>query len=331
MFDSPYFLFIFLAVGILLFFVLRSIEKNLQQNIDKSKSLVDDFFCVFVLSLMPWVYISILLLAGSYTLSLVTGGWATIRDAVVLILGTYQGAVTLTAIGNFIISHTKVSRKRERKLLHVFSRLLSLLVWIIGILFLLSNFGINITALLAGFGIGGVAIAFAFQNILKDLFSYFTILLDEPIREGDIVHVAGQEGTVKHIGIKTTRLTATGGEEIVIANDTIASSELKNYGTAKRRRISFSLFLEHDNTQTKLSKLPDQFIDLVNNIEGLEHKSTYIKSITAAGIELTTIYFVKNRDFELHRNTRTGLYLAIHKLFVKEKIKLAQADIVANQ
>jgi len=331
MFHSPYVLLVFLAVGILLFFVLRSIERRLQNNIDKSKSLVDDFFSVLVLSLMPWVYILILLLAGSYTLDFIGGGSGNIRDAVILILGTYQGIVTLSAIGNFVISHTKVSRKREKKLFTVFSKLLALVIWTIGILFLLSNFGINITALLAGFGIGGVAIAFAFQNILRDLFSYFTILLDEPIKEGDIVEVAGREGTVKHIGIKTTRLKATGGEEIVIANDTVTSSDLKNYGTAKTRRVSFSLFLEHNNSQTKLSKLPEQLKTLVGSIEGLEHKATYIKSITAAGIELATIYYVESRNFQLHRDTRTELHLAIHKLFTKEKIKLVKADIVANQ
>lgn len=331
MFHSPYALFGFLAVGIILFFVLRSLEKKLQNDISESESLVDDFFGIFVLSLMPWVYISILLLAGSYTLDFIDPSWSKIRNALILLLGTYQGVVTFTAIGNFVITHANISQKREKKLLRVFSRLFGIVAWIIGLLFVLSNFGININALLAGFGIGGIAIAFAFQNILRDLFSYFTILLDEPIKEGDIVQVAGREGTVKHIGIKTTRLKATGGEEIVIANDTIASSDLKNYGTAKKRRVSFSLFLEQDNTQTKLAKLPNQLTELVSNIEGLEHKATYIKSITAAGIELATIYYVKNRNFQLHRDTRNELHLGIHKLFTTEKIKLVKADIVANQ
>ncbi len=331
MFHSPYALLGFLGIGIILFFVLRSIENKLQTNINESKSLVDDFFSVFVLSLMPWVYILILLLAGSYTLDFISSSWDSFRNALILILGTYQGIVTLTAIGNFIISHTDISKRREEKLFNIFSKLLSAVVWLVGILFLLSNFGIDITALLAGFGIGGVAIAFAFQNILRDLFSYFTILLDQPIKEGDVVEVAGREGTVKHIGVKTTRLKATGGEEIVIANDTIATAELKNYGTARKRRVHFSLFLEQDNTQNKLAKLPKQFEELITTIDGLEFKATYLKSITAAGIELTTIYYVKNRNFALHRETRTALNLAIHKLFTKEKIKLVKADIVANQ
>lgn len=330
MFESPLILLAFLAVGILLFFILRSIESNLSNKISESTSLLDDFFSVFVLSLKPWVYISIVLIAGSYTLNL-NPTVEQARDALILILGTYQGILTLSNIGSFLLTHVKTSDKHGAKIFNVLSKLISMIVWIVGILFLLSNFGVNITALLAGFGIGGVAIAFAFQNILRDLFSYFTILLDEPIKEGDVVEVAGREGTVKHIGIKTTRLKSTGGEEIVIANDTIATNDLKNYGKAKRRRVSFVLFLDHTNTQAKLTKLPEQMEKIVTSIDGLEFNSSYIRSISAAGIELRVIYHVKNRVFKLHRETQNQLNLEIHKLFTKEKIKLVVADIVANQ
>ncbi len=330
MFDSPVVLLAFLAIGIVLFFVLQKIEKQMKLSVSKSDSLVDDFFAVFVLSLQPLVYISLVLLAGTFTLDM-SDSMGRIRDGLILVLGTYQVVVTVTKIGEFIFQHTKNTDRYEKKLLNIFSNLFAFVAWIIAILFVLSNFGVNISALLAGFGIGGIAVAFALQNILRDLFSYLTILLDEPVREGDIVEVDGQEGTIKHIGIKTTRLKATGGEEIVIPNSTITSQDLVNYGTAKKRRVSFSLFLEHANAQTKLTKLPKQFETLISSIEGLEFKSCYIKSITAAGIELATIYYVKNRNFTLHRETRTELNLAIHKLFVKEKIKLVKAEIVANQ
>jgi len=134
MFHSPYVLFAFLALGIILFFILRSLETKLQSTVNESESLLDDFFSVFVLSLMPSIYILILLLAGTYTLDVIPASWGHIRDAAILILGTYQGVVTITAIGNFIISHTDVSKKREKKLFNVFSRLTSILVWMVGII-----------------------------------------------------------------------------------------------------------------------------------------------------------------------------------------------------
>jgi len=253
------------------------------------------------------------------------------RDALILLLGTYQGIVTLSSIGVFLLQNVKTSDSHGKKVFGVLSRVVSILVWLVGLLFLLSNFGVDITALLAGFGIGGIAIAFAFQNILKDLFSYFTILLDEPIKEGDIIEVAGREGTVKHIGIKTTRLKTAGGEEIVIANDTVATNDLMNYGKAKNRRVSFVLWFEHTNPQTKLSKLPSQVQKIIEGMEDLSFHSSYIRSITTAGIELRIIYHVKNRDFKLHRKTQNDLNLALHKLITKEKLKISVADIVANQ
>ena len=320
----------FLGLAILLFFALRSIEKNIADRVEASPSKMDDIFSKLVLSLRPWIYVSLLLLIGTHFINL-PEVLQNLVDPLILILSTYQIILTITETGEHIIKTTHGMGRHKEKLLSVFSHLLGILVWFIGVLFILSNFGVNITALLAGFGIGGIAIAFAFQNILRDLFSYLTILLDQPINEGDIIEINGREGTVKHIGIKTTRLLTSGGEEIVIANDTITSRDLKNFGTAKKRRVSFSLFLAHETTQTKLQKLPEQMTELIESIEGLTHKSTYIKSITAAGVELTNIYYVKNRSFTLHRDSRTDLYTALHTLLQKEKITLVQADIVANQ
>lgn len=327
--GSYYVLIIFLVVGVLLFIALRAIEKNLTPE-EELESTFDNLFSITVRSLKPWLYFCILVLFGTYFLTFQETA-TKVRDALMLLLCTYQIITIATATSEFFVKKSKATGKHEQKLFFAFSRLLAIVVWIVGILFILSNFGVNITALLAGFGIGGIAIAFAFQSILKDFFSYVTILLDQPIKEGDIVEIEGREGTVRHIGIKTTRLKTAGGEEIVIANDTIATSNLKNYGTARKRRVSFTLFLEHQTTQTKLNKLPEQMKVLIDEIEGLVHKSTYIKSINAAGIELSTIYFVKNRNFTLHRETRTLLYSAIHKLLGKEKVTLVKADIVANQ
>jgi len=330
MFHSPLILILFLVIGVVLFFLLQRIENQMKENITESDSLVDDFFAVFVLSLQPWIYITLVILAGTFTLDM-SFWFHEIRNGLILVLGTIQAIVTITHVGNFIFKHANSAERHERKLLNIFSNLFSFVAWIMGALFVLSNFDIDISALLAGFGIGGIAIAFALQNILRDIFSYLTILLDEPIQVGDIVAVDGREGTVKHIGVKTTRLKATGGEEIVIANSIITSEGLMNYGTAKKRRVSFSLFLEQSITQAKLKKLPEQLKSITDGIEGLTHRSTYIKSIAAAGIEVATIYHVKTRSFELHRNTRTEINLAIHDLFTKEKIALVKADIVANQ
>jgi small-conductance mechanosensitive channel len=321
MLESPLFLFIFLVVGIGLFFVLQRIENQKRKEVKESSSLVDDFFFVFILSLRPWVYISLVLLAGSYIIA-VPEIWEDVRSKTILILGTYQAILSLAALGVFLLQHLNSAEEKERRVFRAFSKVFSLVLWAIGILFILSNFGINITALLAGLGIGGLAFAFAFQNILEDLFSYMTILLDAPVKEGDAISVAGAEGVVKNIGIKTTRLRTSGGEEIVIANSTITSSELINYGKAKKRRITFSLFIDESISEPQLGGLIDELTKIVNSIDDLEHKSTHLKGISSMGLELQTVYFVKSRGIDLHRHTRTDLHRAIHGYLRAEDIEL---------
>ena len=321
MFESPWFLLVFLVVGIALFFLLQLIERNGKKKILQSESLVDDFFYVFILSLRPWVYILVVLLAGSLTLE-ITEGFRQIIHGLILILGTYQGVRSLTAIGTFTLKHLNGKREKERRVYKAFSKILGIVLWAVGTLFVLSNFGIDVMALLAALGIGGIAIAFAFQSILKDLFSYMTILLDEPIEEGDVIEVDGREGTVKNIGIKTTRIKAVGGEEIVIPNSTITSQDIVNFKRAKIRRNKFSLFLDTSITRKKLQALLDALPGIIESIEGLDHKSTYVSNIGNEGVEIKNIYTVKNRNVTLNRETMTELHMTILEHLQKKKIKM---------
>jgi len=321
MFESPWYLLIFLAVGVALFFLLQLIEKNGKKNIDSSESLVDDFFYIFILSLQPLVYIAIVLLAGSYAFEM-EKVWHDIANGLILILGTYQGVISLTAVGTFTLKHLNAKRDKERRVYKAFSKILALVLWAIGILFVLSNFGIDVVALLAALGIGGIAVAFAFQSILKDLFSYMTILLDEPIEEGDVVEVDGREGTVKHIGIKTTRIKAVGGEEIVIPNSTITGEDIVNYKRARIRRNKFSLYLDTSIKRKKLETLLEDIPGIINSIEGLEHKTTYVSSVGNNGVEIKNIYTVKNRNVTLNRETKTKLHVSMLEHLQKKKVKM---------
>ena len=321
MFDSYWYLLGFLVIGIALFFVLQMLERNGKKKILASESLVDDFFYIFILSLRPWVYIIIILLAGTSIFDL-SEFWHSIANGLILILGTYQGVVSLTALGTFTLKHLNAKQDKERRVYNAVSKILALVLWSIGILFVLSNFGIDILALLAALGIGGIAIAFAFQSILKDLFSYMTILLDEPIREGDNIEVDGREGKVHHIGIKTTRIKAVGGEEIVVPNSTITSQDIVNFKRAKMRRMKFSIYLDVSITRKKLQNLLDTLPSIIDSVEGLTHKTTYVSEIGNEGVIIKNIYMVKNRDVSLNRSTMTELNMSILEHLQKNKIKM---------
>lgn len=120
----------------------------------------------------------------------------------------------------------------------------------------LSNLGIAITPLLTSLGVAGIAIAFALQNILEDIFSSISIYVDKPFRIGDFVEVDGVSGTVEHIGIKTTRLRTIQGEEVVLANKHVINKNLHNYGKIQERNVRTTIGVTYETARATLEMIP---------------------------------------------------------------------------
>ena len=125
-------------------------------------------------------------------------------------------------------------------------------IWGIALILFLDNIGVKITSLVAGLGIGGVALAFAAQNVLTDIFCFFTIFFDKPFEIGDFIISGDHMGTVEHIGVKTTRLRALGGEQLVVSNTDLTGSRIRNYKTMQQRRVVFPLSVSYDTPNEKL-------------------------------------------------------------------------------
>ena len=119
--------------------------------------------------------------------------------------------------------------------------LLNIIIWSIGFIFLFDNLGYNVSAIITGLGIGGIAIALAAQNILGDLFNYFVIFFDRPFEIGDFIVLDDKKGNVEHIGIKTTRLKSLTGEQLILSNSDLTKSRLHNFKRMERRRIEFAI------------------------------------------------------------------------------------------
>jgi len=132
-------------------------------------------------------------------------------------------------------------------------------VWAVVLVLILDNLGFNVSAIIAGLGIGGIAIALAAQTILGDLFNYFVIFFDKPFKEGDFIILDDYLGTIEHIGIKSTRIRSLGGEQLVLSNSDLTSSRLRNYKRMKRRRIVFSLGLVYQTTLEQMKKAPGNY------------------------------------------------------------------------
>src|SRR6056297_1280599 len=140
----------------------------------------------------------------------------------------------------------KDTSEEQQKIFSATTFFVKLIIWFIALLFILDNLNIQITGLITGLGIGGIAVAFAAQTILADIFNYFTIFFDKPFDIGDFIIVGDYKGTIEHIGIKTTRIRSLSGEQLVISNTDLMNSRINNYKRMQRRRINFSFGVTYD-------------------------------------------------------------------------------------
>lgn len=195
--------------------------------------------------------------------------------------------------------------------------------WVIGILFILSNLGINVTSLLAGLGIGGIAVALAIQNILGDLFSYFAICFDKPFIKGDFVIVGDQMGVIEKIGIKTTRIRALQGEEIVISNSELTSSRIQNFKKMEERRVLFSLGVIYETPLAKLERIPQIIRDIVSATELTRLDRAHLLSFGDSAYLYEVVYYVLSADYNQYMDIQQSINLRIIEAFTQEHIEFA--------
>ncbi len=196
-------------------------------------------------------------------------------------------------------------------------------VWIIGILMLIENLGYNITTIITGLGIGGIAIALAAQNILGDLFSYFVIFFDKPFEIGDFITVNTFSGTVERIGIKTSHLRSVSGEQLIVPNADMVKSTIKNFKRLQRRGIIFKINVRYDTSENKLKTLP-QLIELI--IRKQPHTTfdrCHLVAFGDYGLSYEVLYFIETADYKTFLNIQQNIHLEIIEAFSDQGIDFA--------
>lgn len=211
------------------------------------------------------------------------------------------------------------------------ARMLKFLSWIVAFLVILSRFGIDINSLLAGLGIGGIAVALAAQNLLGDLFSSLAIVLDKPFNVGDLVAVGEYRGSVMKVGIKTTRIKSSTGEEIVIPNSQVAAQTLLNLRRRKHRKVELSLMLKIGSNIEKIEGLKSQVEEILNKYPKVSITKILLTDITPSGYVFDIAYLFKSSDFELYKETRHQVNLEILKLLKAEKLEIAPMSLAQSQ
>ena len=196
-------------------------------------------------------------------------------------------------------------------------------LWTIVILLALNNLGIEITALVAGLGISGIAVALAVQNILGDLFASLSIVMDRPFIIGDFIIVGDQMGTVEHVGLKTTRVRSLSGEQIVFSNTDLLSSRIRNYRRMNERRVLFTLGVTYQTTAEKLERIPGMIREIIEAQEQVRFDRAHFANYGDFSLDFEIVYWVLDRDYALYRDIQQEINLALFRKFEEERIEFA--------
>lgn len=197
------------------------------------------------------------------------------------------------------------------------------IIWGIAIIVLLDNLGIEISTLVAGLGIGGVAIALASQAVLGDLFSYITIFFDRPFEIGDFIIVGEFLGTVEHVGIKTTRVRSLGGEQLVFCNTDLTSSRIRNYKRMEKRRIVFTLGVTYDTTLEHTKEIPTILREIVDSVSDTTFDRAHFKSYGDFNLIYEVVYYVLTSDYNKYMDIQQAINFRVKEEFEKRGIEFA--------
>jgi small-conductance mechanosensitive channel len=196
-------------------------------------------------------------------------------------------------------------------------------VWTLILLLALQALGANVTALIASLGVGGIAVALALQNVLGDLFASITILLDKPFVVGDSIVIGDFNGTIEKIGVKSTRLRSVSGEEIIIGNQDLVSSRVRNFKRMRERRQVFTVGLTYDTPRAKLEKIPTIFKEIVTSVPDTRFDRAHFKSFGTSSLDFEVVYFVEKPDSNTLMDVQQRINLAIFDRFAAEGIEFA--------
>jgi small-conductance mechanosensitive channel len=198
-----------------------------------------------------------------------------------------------------------------------------LLVWIVALLMLLANVGVKIMPLVAGLGIGGVAIALALQNILGDLFASLSIALDKPFRVGDSLAIGDEKGTVEHIGIKSTRLRSVTGEQIILSNSDVLKSRVRNYTPILERRAELRLQVAYETPRHLIGELPKIIEAAIRAEKSARFERAHFVRYGDYALQFEAIYAVEDSDFKAYMDVQQAINLRLLDEFARRGITLA--------
>ena len=235
----------------------------------------------------------------------------------------------ITRVINVLIAwyaERRVKEQMSEHILFVLKKIINVFIVMIAFLIILSVLKIDLSGVVVGLGVGGIAIAFALQNVLSDVFSAFSIYFDKPFEIGDYIIVGEYSGTVKKIGMKSTRVQLLQGEELVLSNRELTSVSVRNFKKMEKRRISFDFGVTYGTPTQKLKKIPDIIKDIIDHkklefVDSLDR--VHFTEFGDFSLNFSVIYYLSTKDYAKYKDTQQEINFAIKEAFEKEGIEMA--------
>jgi len=236
--------------------------------------------------------------------------------------GIWGGTFIARALESYR-QHALENNRADVTTINLIGLVVRIVLWSIVTLLALDNLGVNVTALVAGLGIGGIAVALALQNILGDLFASLSITFDKPFIIGDFIIIGEHMGSVENVGLKTTRVRSLSGEQLVFSNSDLLNSRIRNYGRMFERRVAFSIGVIYETPREKLRRIPEIIREAVQAQDETRFDRSHFMKYGDYALMFETVYYVLSPDYNIYMDIQQSIYFAIHEVFEKEGIEFA--------
>lgn len=302
----------------------------------KTHTNLDDFIVLLAeRTLLPALYI--VSVYGGISYLTIAPKFEKILHVAVLVASIFLITRAITSVIQYFIQsaiNRKTGDTESKKQARGIILIANIVVWILALVFLINNLGYNITSVITGLGIGGVAIALASQTILGDLFNYFVIFFDKPFEVGDFIIVDTKMGVVEYIGVKSTRIRTLSGEQLICSNTDLTNSRVHNYKRMEKRRVVFSFGVVYDTAVEKMEAIPGLVKKIIESQESTQFDRAHFSGFGDFSLNFEVVYYILSADYNMFMDRQQAIYLALLKCFKNNGVEFAyptQTLLIGNQ
>ncbi len=305
-----------------LLFAVRFLSARFTKFSRGTETEIDDLFAELLSKIHSFVLLAVSLYLGSYFLDL-DDNVKDVRKKIIVAVFIFQIASWSAIISRHYIMRGYRKWGLTLTQADIFVLFFRLVLWAFALLILFENLGIRITPLIAGLGIGGIAVALAVQSVFGEIIASLSIIVDKPFEVGDFIVVGNFRGEVEKVGLQTTRVRSISGELIVFSNNDLVNNTIQNYKNLPRRRSFSTLGVVYQTEREKLEKIPLMIKDIIDKNPKTQYERVHFVDFGDFSLNFEIAYYVLTSDFITYLDTRQDINLRIIEAFCREGIEFA--------